>query len=1616
MRKKLLSVLIAVTLVASVFTPLGAQRAEAAAGTTFIFDNLGASANSPMKTNDKKITIIGSYNKVSEGTIFYTVEQILDKNSNPMRVGLRTNNSTSGLAAANGVIAVTNLELFPGLNRITFKGQAGFQELTDVFYVEYIDNPVIYDLELMGNVGNFPVNDSKLVVTEGMTAQPGTGNITLHGFAPNAQQIFVYINDNFNKSFAVVNNEFFATGLTLRRGKNTVRLVVSNEDQTVETTKEFIYFNGDVTFFDVQFGANTTGDTGSDAILEPEEIHDPTLNPTIPGGAGDELLISGKLVVPNYYALKPTAPKILSAVFQDRDASGAWSTGDTLTITFDVDTNMAGDLDVSTATGVNQLINWDADGAGAVLDLGTQYSGSWSDARTLVITANDVTGNNLSAAMLASAERIGILSSGNLRTADDRSDSTTDQVQLTGTLNGIGSIPYIVSAIAADGSNSPGLAADDYIEIVFSADTNMAGYAVGQPFNKAAVDDIFLFSHSLGANYSGVWSNPRTLRIVVEDASGGNFNPRTSTLQLTAPATSILSSDESAYAELRGNAYVVTGTFGETSNTVYSPSPNIGSTSPADNIIIEVIGQGNGDRVIEHDKLQYSDDYYPVAGTPPQVVAPPSSSEYFVLEFNNVNIGAIHNTTEDLAAGQFIFDQLYSLTFVVRNYVKSAANNNVTMDRQSGYSFTLRDESLPYIRGIRYLTNYDAVAQANQNYSRLTGIQLGAAGYEIFESPFELEIASNQDLSGIDVNNYPNHIKIEAYDSNGVKIPGDVEFKVVTVADTPANNKIIQITKLPRVGYQVLRIHLELGSTGPAYDQPITYIFGPYVTFAQLYNGIIAEQPDDRTTDEIGVDALDFTAFLHNVEYGTIIVSGTPTVTMTLNGTPLELAHDGKGKLTVTNPAAARGLLNPGRNTLVFTYQYLSEYYTRTIIINVLPTDQPEVPAEGSAGIYPSTLSNYRKDPDRFTELSTGMFSTKEKSFNVYGSFRLLTLDSNIASHLQRIEENQYRFEIMRNGETIIRWDLKNNHFRTENGSHYNNSQPNQRIPNFDVIYDRSTGYFTFQLSNQTVPDNTGSMVYTFIAYKETSNTFYRMEIQTIDTPYTILRPFLPEQYIVNQNYLDVVIHSEGAESITANKKFVGEKIDFDEDNDGDVDFPGAFRIRVKDLKADKENEIKFTITLGTGETIDGSFKVYYATTNIPGAQHLQAMGSKINAFDGALELTFPRGTVLKNKVDPTNRNAVQRTYANHDILLGIAAPHNGVVDRRIYEDLPSGFANKIAMSELEFNATLPSRFTMISPLFWIDAGLADNPSTAAFDPVQTGILPFQFPQSGLPSYMDRTENRALVPTERGELTLSFDPYLVEWAGTQVSVFRYDPILKMWENIGGKVDTRKNTVTVPFDQFGYYAVMKLQYSFTDITTHPYARDEMDAIYAKGVMLSFNDDSFGANNNIARGEFAAMVVRALQIPLNYDNRNLHFDDVSTVIVPGSLWDYRFIETAAREGILLGVAPRRFEPYTQLTREQAAVILARALELKMEVNRTKVDEELSKQFQDYSTIDYYARPAVVAVMKAGLMKGRPVDANDPKAGMVFEPKDNLLRSDAAIMMSRLMASRKLLPEMN
>ncbi|MNP11223.1 Endoglucanase precursor [compost metagenome] len=149
----------------------------------------------------------------------------------------------------------------------------------------------------------------------------------------------------------------------------------------------------------------------------------------------------------------------------------------------------------------------------------------------------------------------------------------------------------------------------------------------------------------------------------------------------------------------------------------------------------------------------------------------------------------------------------------------------------------------------------------------------------------------------------------------------------------------------------------------------------------------------------------------------------------------------------------------------------------------------------------------------------------------------------------------------------------------------------------------------------------------------------------------------------------------------------------------------------------------------------------------------------------------------------------------------------------------------------------------------------------------------------------------------------------------------------------------------------------------------------------------------------RGEFTTLLVKGLNLPLNYNNNvQTYFD-----IVPGAktdTWDFKHIETASRAGIVTGIGEGYFGVDEPITRQQAAVMVARALKLKLAVNDSKLSDTLAKSFLDSGKIDTYARPAILAVVKSKIMAGQVVTLlGQKKPSYNFNPDSSMTRAEAA-----------------
>ncbi|OBR63574.1 hypothetical protein A7K91_06380 [Paenibacillus oryzae] len=879
-----------------------------------------------------------------------------------------------------------------------------------------------------------------------------------------------------------------------------------------------------------------------------------------------------------------------------------------------------------------------------------------------------------------------------------------------------------------------------------------------------------------------------------------------------------------------------------------------------------------------------------------------------------------------------------------------------------------------------------------------------------------------------------------------------------------------EIQKLPRSGTNTLLF--KLAASTNASTAAVTVIarllYGPYVKYDSIVNGgDVRHDSASGSTTALLAQLSNFRGQLFNItntddiEYKSV---GTKkqSVFMYINNVEVPLVQDGTATITKFIPEAIASndtdkidalinILNKaGENTIKFVFLSANNNYESTMRFNIIPTNLPMVPAANTDGVYPYTTAAWppvSTDPNFSGQ--NGVYTTKEARFDVFGTFDFIDLGNSL-SQLNTTYGNisnkpDYKVTISNaDWSTSVNWDLSKQmkvvnpdrsivtNSSSSTGEHlvYGTTSAVTPDANVTFYYDYAKESFMFRIEGQEMPADGSTMVYVITVFNAGENgprATYRLEVRPISIPYTIHAP-VSEERVTNKNFVEVIISSPGADSITVGKD-KAEKITFREYN-GSADVNGtaieAFRAVVKDLRANRDTKISFTITRGD-DTIKQDMTVKYVPTNIPGAQMLATMASSHKMFNNALTLTFAKGTQLIRPGYNDSVNHATQVYNGNELLFAIANPNDGIVDRHMYEGQP---ANYSANSQAEGNLHIGYRFQdqarqfiKASPLFWIDGGLADDPSTASYDPITTGVDPFPFDNYDgkyIKSFTSRWNEFGLElkPSTAGSLTLTYDSNIVQSAGTTITVFRFDPFNSTWENIGGVVDEKKRTVTVPFTKFGYYVAGKLTRGFNDITDHPYAREAMEAIFSKGVMNAIDPTGlFGGDRYVTRGEFTRMIVRALELDLNYSG-DLHFsyypETMTNANNATALYDYRYIETAARAGIVNGKRPGFFDEDVELNRQEAATILARALQLKLETDSTKAKTQLDKAFKDSGSFDFYSVPPVLAIQKKGFIQGKAVNPNDPKEGFVFEPKARLLRSDAAIIMARVMNDMKKLPK--
>lgn len=187
-----------------------------------------------------------------------------------------------------------------------------------------------------------------------------------------------------------------------------------------------------------------------------------------------------------------------------------------------------------------------------------------------------------------------------------------------------------------------------------------------------------------------------------------------------------------------------------------------------------------------------------------------------------------------------------------------------------------------------------------------------------------------------------------------------------------------------------------------------------------------------------------------------------------------------------------------------------------------------------------------------------------------------------------------------------------------------------------------------------------------------------------------------------------------------------------------------------------------------------------------------------------------------------------------------------------------------------------------------------------------------------------------------------------------------------------ETETKENAVALPFN---------------DVPLNHWSYSYIDRLYKEKIVSGKSADSFKPSDRVKKEEFVKLVVEALDLPLT---GNTSFDDVED-----DMWYKPYVVAAVDAGLISGKGDGNFGIGDKLSRQDAAVILSRALE-------SKINSTLS--FSDKDEISAYAIDAIAAMASEGIITGYD--------DHTFKPKKEISRAESCAIICRLLDKKGVL----
>lgn len=179
--------------------------------------------------------------------------------------------------------------------------------------------------------------------------------------------------------------------------------------------------------------------------------------------------------------------------------------------------------------------------------------------------------------------------------------------------------------------------------------------------------------------------------------------------------------------------------------------------------------------------------------------------------------------------------------------------------------------------------------------------------------------------------------------------------------------------------------------------------------------------------------------------------------------------------------------------------------------------------------------------------------------------------------------------------------------------------------------------------------------------------------------------------------------------------------------------------------------------------------------------------------------------------------------------------------------------------------------------------------------------------------------------------------------------------------------------------------------FSDVKADKYYYDSVMQCADKGYVRGYEDGTFRPNGNITRAEFAVIMNKVLGLQ---EAANNTFRDVKA-----GKWYTAPVLNCVKAGVISGYGNGYFGINDPVTREQAAVILAKAFSIEGSTGKTP--------FSDDGNISPWAKSSVKGMYDSGYIAGMKSDSG----ARYFAPRTNLTRGQICVLLTGCMRSTEL-----